>query len=94
MWTMRKTHGAQLYTLVLFTSFPGACVNSSVSGESPLHIAARLSSPDLVSVLLDHGANRSLRNSEGKRPLDLAPPNTLVEKLLRQEGGSQAKVAK
>ncbi|XP_070832601.1 ankyrin repeat and SOCS box protein 9-like [Chaetodon trifascialis] len=70
----------------------GASVNSSVSsdsvcGDSPLHIAARLCSPDLVSILLDHGANCSLRNSEGKRPLDLAPPNSLVETLLRQAGG-------
>ncbi|KAM9347491.1 ankyrin repeat and SOCS box protein 9-like [Symphorus nematophorus] len=70
----------------------GASVNSSLSGESssgdlPLHIAARLSSPELVSVLLDHGANSFLRNSEGKRPLDLAAPNSLVEKLLRQAGG-------
>ncbi|XP_070694246.1 ankyrin repeat and SOCS box protein 9-like [Pempheris klunzingeri] len=66
----------------------GASVNSSVSGETSLHIAARLSSPELVSVLLDHGADRSLRNSEGKQPLDLAPPNSLVERLLRQAGGA------
>ncbi|TKS67119.1 Ankyrin repeat and SOCS box protein 9 [Collichthys lucidus] len=70
----------------------GASVNSgvsgqSVSGDSPLHIAARLSSPELVSVLLDHGADRSLRNSEGKQPLDLAPPDSLAERLLRQAGG-------
>nr|XP_046260537.1 ankyrin repeat and SOCS box protein 9-like isoform X2 [Scatophagus argus] len=65
----------------------GASVNSSVSGDSPLHIAARLSSPELVSVLLDHGANHSLRNSEGKLPLDLVPPDSLVERLLRQAGG-------
>uniref|UniRef100_UPI0037E97ACB ankyrin repeat and SOCS box protein 9-like n=1 Tax=Semicossyphus pulcher TaxID=241346 RepID=UPI0037E97ACB len=65
----------------------GAAVNTCASGDSPLHIAARLSSPDLVSVLLDHGANGSQRNSEGKRPLDLAAPNSLVEKLLRQAGG-------
>ncbi|XP_044072161.1 ankyrin repeat and SOCS box protein 9-like isoform X1 [Siniperca chuatsi] len=72
----------------------GASVNSSVSGDSSLHIAARLSSPELVSVLLDHGANRSLRNSEGKQPLDLAPPNSLVERLLRQAGGIQPKLTK
>ncbi|KAI3356284.1 hypothetical protein L3Q82_017529 [Scortum barcoo] len=65
----------------------GAAVNGSVCGDSPLHIAARLSSTELVSVLLDHGADGSLRNSAGKRPLDLAPPNSPVERLLRQAGG-------
>nr|XP_019945349.1 PREDICTED: ankyrin repeat and SOCS box protein 9-like isoform X3 [Paralichthys olivaceus] len=64
----------------------GAGVNNSVSGDSPLHIAARLSHPELVSLLLDHGADRSLRNPEGQRPLDLAPPNSLAERLLRQAG--------
>ncbi|XP_074551439.1 ankyrin repeat and SOCS box protein 9-like [Halichoeres trimaculatus] len=66
----------------------GAAVNTSASGDSPLHIAARLSSPELVSVLLDHGADSSLRNSEGKQPLALAAPNSLVERLLRQAGGA------
>ncbi|GLD69207.1 ankyrin repeat and SOCS box protein 9-like protein [Lates japonicus] len=65
----------------------GASVNNSVSGDSPLHIAARLSSPELVSVLLDHGANCSLRNLEGKQPLDLVSPNSLAERLLREAGG-------
>ncbi|XP_041663467.1 ankyrin repeat and SOCS box protein 9-like isoform X2 [Cheilinus undulatus] len=69
----------------------GAAVNTCVSGDSPLHIAARLSSPELVSVLLDHGADRSLRNSEGKQPLDLTAPNSLVERLLRQAEGIQPK---
>ncbi|XP_078030665.1 ankyrin repeat and SOCS box protein 9-like isoform X1 [Epinephelus lanceolatus] len=72
----------------LMNSTTGASVNSCASGDSPLHIAARLSSPEMVSVLLDHGADRSLRNSEGKQPLDLAPPNSLVERLLRQAGTS------
>ncbi|KAK2839871.1 hypothetical protein Q5P01_013611 [Channa striata] len=69
----------------------GADVNSCVSGDSPLHIAARLSSPELVSVLLDYGVNRSLRNLEGKRPEELAPPNSLVQRLLTQAGGIQSK---
>lgn len=97
-WTIRCSphqlcHVRASY-LIGFCSPSGACVNSSVSGDSPLHIAARLSSPELVSVLLDHGANRSLRNSEGKQPLDLAPPNSLVERLLRQVGGRQPKLTK
>uniref|UniRef100_A0A4W6CK73 Uncharacterized protein n=1 Tax=Lates calcarifer TaxID=8187 RepID=A0A4W6CK73_LATCA len=72
----------------------GASVNNSVSGDSPLHIAARLSSPELVSVLLDHGANCSLRNLEGKQPLDLVSPNSLAERLLREAGGIQLKLTK
>uniref|UniRef100_A0A3B4TG56 Ankyrin repeat and SOCS box containing 5b n=1 Tax=Seriola dumerili TaxID=41447 RepID=A0A3B4TG56_SERDU len=66
----------------------GASVNNSVSGDAPLHVAARLSSPELVSVLLEHGADRSLRNLEGKQPVDLAPPNSLAERLLRQAGAN------
>ncbi|XP_034043019.1 ankyrin repeat and SOCS box protein 9-like [Thalassophryne amazonica] len=66
----------------------GACVNSRVSGNSALHIAARLSNPDLVSILLEHGADCSLRNSEDKQPQDLASPNSLAERLLRQSGGA------
>lgn len=67
-------------------------MNSIVSGESPLHIAARLSSPALASILLEHGADRSVRNCEGKRPLELAAPDSPVEKLLKGDGGSQAKL--
>ncbi|XP_041856774.1 ankyrin repeat and SOCS box protein 9-like isoform X2 [Melanotaenia boesemani] len=65
----------------------GASVNRSVSGDLPLHTAARLSNPELVSVLLDHGADRLLMNSEGKQPLDLAAPDSLAGRLLRQAGG-------
>nr|XP_004557915.2 ankyrin repeat and SOCS box protein 9 [Maylandia zebra]XP_004557916.2 ankyrin repeat and SOCS box protein 9 [Maylandia zebra] len=65
----------------------GANVNSSVSGDSPLHMAARQSSPELTSVLLEHGADLFLRNSGGRQPLDLAPPNSLTERLLKQAGG-------
>lgn len=64
-------------------------MNSSVSGDSPLHKAARQSSPELTSVLLEHGADLFLRNSGGRQPLDLAPPNSLTERLLKQAGGSR-----
>ncbi|XP_047227112.1 ankyrin repeat and SOCS box protein 9-like isoform X1 [Girardinichthys multiradiatus] len=65
----------------------GADVNRSVSGDSPLHIAVRLSSPEMVSDLLDHGADHLLVNAEGKRPLDLTPPDSRVGRLLREAGG-------
>lgn len=70
----------------------GATVNSRVSGASPLHIAAGLSDPEMVSLLLDHGADRGLRDSEGKRPADVAPPDSPAERLLRRAGGIQSKL--
>uniref|UniRef100_A0A8C6LB08 Uncharacterized protein n=1 Tax=Nothobranchius furzeri TaxID=105023 RepID=A0A8C6LB08_NOTFU len=75
----------------LLFSPSGANVNRDVAGESPLHTAARLSSPELVSVLLDHGADRLLVNSEGKRPLDLTSPDSETWRLLKEAGGSQTK---
>ncbi|CAL8268298.1 unnamed protein product [Lota lota] len=65
----------------------GASVNSSVDGDSLLHTAARLSSTEMVSVLMEHGADCSVKNSEGKRPVDLAPPNSLVERMLGKSRG-------
>ncbi|KAK2906010.1 hypothetical protein Q8A73_009953 [Channa argus] len=59
-----------------------ADMNSSVFGDSTLPVAAHLSSPELVSVLLDHEANRYLRTLEGKQVEDLAPPNSMVQRLL------------
>lgn len=64
----------------------GANVNSVVSGESALHTAARLSCPEIVSTLLEHGADHSLRDPQGKLPLELAPPHSLVAQLLKQVG--------
>uniref|UniRef100_A0A3P9MXK9 SOCS box domain-containing protein n=1 Tax=Poecilia reticulata TaxID=8081 RepID=A0A3P9MXK9_POERE len=69
----------------------GADVNKRASGDSPLHIAARLSSPELVSALLHHGVDRLMVNSEGKRPLDLVPPDSPVGRLLRETGESPLK---
>lgn len=65
----------------------GANVNSVVSGESALHTAARLSCPEIVSTLLEHGADHNLRDPQGKLPLELAPPHSLVAQLLKQVGG-------
>ncbi|XP_055361204.1 ankyrin repeat and SOCS box protein 9-like isoform X2 [Betta splendens] len=68
----------------------GADVNSSASGDSPLHVAARVSSPELVSVLLQHGADRRLTNLEGKGPLEVAPPGSgEVRRLLTRAADRQ-----
>lgn len=63
----------------------GANVNMGRDRESPLH-AARLSSPELVSALLEHGADCSSRNAQGNLPVDLAAADSLVERLLSQSG--------
>ncbi|XP_030642446.1 ankyrin repeat and SOCS box protein 9-like [Chanos chanos] len=65
----------------------GANVNRGKSGDSPLHIAARLPDPELVKTLLAHGADQTLRNAAGKRALDLAPLNSAVETLLGPREG-------
>ncbi|XP_066562045.1 ankyrin repeat and SOCS box protein 9 isoform X1 [Amia ocellicauda] len=62
----------------------GANVNSSKDLDSPLHAAARHSRLDLVQVLLNHGADVTSRNTDGKRPVDLAAPHSDVQKLLLQ----------
>lgn len=64
----------------------GANVNSAVSGESALHTATRLSCPEIVSTLLEHGADHTLRDPQGKLPLELAPPHSPVAHLLKQVG--------
>uniref|UniRef100_A0A8C7CJP3 Uncharacterized protein n=1 Tax=Oncorhynchus kisutch TaxID=8019 RepID=A0A8C7CJP3_ONCKI len=67
----------------------GASVNSSKDGDSPLNTAARLSNPELMSVLLEHGADCSSRDTQGKQPPDLASCNSPVEKIvLGHRGGS------
>lgn len=70
------------------SSPPGANVNKIGLDDSPLHVAARLSSPELVLVLLDHGADRHLTNAEGKRPADLTPANSPAGRLLEAAGGT------
>ncbi|KAM4595595.1 ankyrin repeat and SOCS box protein 5b [Fundulus diaphanus] len=60
----------------------GANVNAGRGDESPLHAAARQDSPDLVSVLLDHGAQAKLRDGNDQRPVDLAPPGGKTHQLL------------
>ncbi|XP_024914533.1 ankyrin repeat and SOCS box protein 5-like isoform X2 [Cynoglossus semilaevis] len=61
----------------------GASANVGCGEESPLHAAVKLDSADLVSVLLDYGADVNLRDRSNKRPVDLAPSSGKTKKLLQ-----------
>jgi ankyrin repeat protein len=41
-------------------------------GETPLHLAAAFGHKDAVELLLDHGADPSVRDREGRTPAELA----------------------
>lgn len=52
-------------------------------GWTPLHIAAYLGNPHIVTLLLDYCANPYARTPEGKKPSDIAK-NPLVKEILIQ----------
>ena len=58
---------------VAFLIEKGALVNAvSTSGISPLHMAALYGYQDICQKLLQHGANRTLTNSQGDTPFTIA----------------------
>ncbi|XP_006006694.1 ankyrin repeat and SOCS box protein 5b isoform X2 [Latimeria chalumnae] len=50
--------------------------------ETPLHAAAQENSTEIVKLLLEYGADINARNSELKRPVEIATPSSLTERLL------------
>ncbi|XP_008839115.1 ankyrin repeat and SOCS box protein 9 [Nannospalax galili] len=65
----------------------GASVNQGKGLDSPLHLVARMSSRELAHLLMDFGANTQAKNEEGKRPVDLVPPESpLTQFFLQREG--------
>uniref|UniRef100_A0ABM5FYH3 Ankyrin repeat and SOCS box protein 11 n=1 Tax=Pogona vitticeps TaxID=103695 RepID=A0ABM5FYH3_9SAUR len=65
----------------------GASVDLGRRLDTPLHAAATKSSVEIINLLTDYGANLKRRNSDRKCALDLAAPNSSVERaLLLQEG--------
>ncbi|XP_074048508.1 ankyrin repeat and SOCS box protein 11 isoform X2 [Macrotis lagotis] len=65
----------------------GANANQGKEMESPLHVAARNSSLDLVHLLIDFGAQPHSKNAEGKRPVDLVSPNSTLAQVFSQKEG-------
>ncbi|XP_076119152.1 ankyrin repeat and SOCS box protein 11 [Alosa pseudoharengus] len=71
-----------VHTLLLL----GADVNRGRGLDTPLHAAARVGGVREVSLLLQHGADGSCRNSEGKRAVQLTQQHS-PERLLLQATG-------
>uniref|UniRef100_A0A8C4U2Y1 Ankyrin repeat and SOCS box containing 9 n=1 Tax=Falco tinnunculus TaxID=100819 RepID=A0A8C4U2Y1_FALTI len=65
----------------------GANVNSGKGLDSPLHVAARNCSAELVTLLIDFGADIWVKNAENKRPMELVPAGSPVGRLLLQKEG-------
>lgn len=60
----------------------GADVQKGKFLETPLHGAARQSSAEIINMLLEFGADINAKNTEFERPVDVALPHSLVEKVL------------
>ncbi|XP_073433786.1 ankyrin repeat and SOCS box protein 5 isoform X2 [Dendrobates tinctorius] len=65
-------------------SSKGANVQHGRHLDTPLHAAAQQSNTDIVSLLLDFGADISAKNTDCKRPVDVAPARSPVERHLLQ----------
>jgi ankyrin repeat protein len=66
--------------------FSGKAINAKdSSGNTILHLAARLGSADTISILFELGANRSIRNISSEIPSDIAVKwnRTEISELLR-----------
>ncbi|XP_048835432.1 ankyrin repeat and SOCS box protein 11-like [Brienomyrus brachyistius] len=89
--------GTPLFTACLFRRTDcverllqlGADVHRGRAGDTALHAAAQVDSPAAAELLTDYGANSWARNSEGKRPVELAPANgSAARVLLLRQGPS------
>jgi ankyrin repeat protein len=53
----------------------GAVSQADENGWTPLHLAARRGSKECVQLLLQHGADRDAKTTQGLTPLDVARVN-------------------
>ncbi|XP_023555856.1 ankyrin repeat and SOCS box protein 5 isoform X2 [Octodon degus] len=64
--------------------YAGADVQKGKYWDTPLHAAAQQSSVEIVSLLLEFGADINAKNTEFLKPIDVATSNSVVERVLLQ----------
>ncbi|KAM9330705.1 ankyrin repeat and SOCS box protein 9-like [Gastrophryne carolinensis] len=65
----------------------GASANIGKDLDTPIHAAARNGNAELVNLLIDYGASTQSRNTDGKRPSEIAPHNRALQDIfLKKEG--------
>ncbi|XP_042698023.1 ankyrin repeat and SOCS box protein 5 isoform X3 [Chrysemys picta bellii] len=62
--------------------YAGANVQKGKYLDTPLHAAAQQPSTEIVNLLLEFGADINAKNTDFERPVDLAAPSSLVERML------------
>ena len=68
------------------TCFPVDVNAQDLSGNSPLHLAVQLKNVTITEILLAHGADNSLLNSDLKKAVQIAKEqksNTILDLLLK-----------
>ncbi|KAH0624705.1 hypothetical protein JD844_032431 [Phrynosoma platyrhinos] len=83
-----KHLGTPLYIACENQQVDWASANTGKGLESPLHMAAQTSNPDMVHLLLDFGANTRARNAEGKKPTELVSPSSPLAQIFLQKEGA------
>lgn len=73
---MRKSRKSEFLEdskkILIFLLEHNAPINVVHYGETPLHVATDYNLPEIVDILLDHGADTSLRNNDGLTAYELA----------------------
>ena len=68
----------------LLQTFRSVNLVDLTTGDTPLHIACQLGNKDIALLLLQCGANPTLKNNNGQTPFDLVENKTLKENLQEQ----------
>jgi hypothetical protein len=74
----------------LLETFRGVNLVDLTTGDTPLHIACQLGNKDVALLLIQAGANPTLKNKNGQTPFDLVENETLKANLQDQYNLTQA----